>query len=195
MMDQEVSKVEHHHPEQNGSPLHGSTSRPPHKMKHSIRTLVFILIALIVVGGAYAVYKHDAVPASTKASQETKMTNEDLLKNNKAQALVDAKKALANNPSNVENILAVASLTQAENPSQAEQYYIEAYNVFKEQNNPDVSGKSAETYWAAAGLAEQAGESSQAKQYYQEVIQVANPSNSYEQSLAQQSQVALKRLQ
>jgi hypothetical protein len=163
-----------------------------------VKAMIIVLVLAGLGVGSYAgykLYKQDTLPASTKANQETAKLNEALLNHNRAQALVDAKKALADEPANLDNILAVAYLTQAQNPNEAKQYFMQAFNEFKQQNNPDVAGKSAGTYWAAAGLARQAGEISQAKQYYQEVMKAANPSNSYEQSLAEQSQAELRRLQ
>lgn len=159
--------------------------------------LVLIAVILIAVGLIYYLGFYSSTPVmspSAKASSETDMMDKALLKKDKTQALADAKRALSYEPHNIDAILAVASLSRAEDPSQAKQYYIRAFDEFKRQNNPDVNGRSAETYWAAAGLARQAGEISQAKQYYQKVVEAAKPSDSYEQSLAQQSQVALKEL-
>lgn len=182
-----------------GSKIAGgdTAKKAPAKRFSYVKFGIIILVLAVLAGGGYAgykAYKQYTLPASVKASNETTKLNEALQKNDRAQALADAKKALSYTPNDVNAILAVAYLTKAENPGEAKQYFAQAFNEFKKQNNPDVSGKSAETYWAAAGLAEQAGETDQAKQYYQKVIEAANPSDSYEQSLATQSQAALKRL-
>jgi Tfp pilus assembly protein PilF len=159
-----------------------------------------LLIICAIVAGAL-IYNH--VSKTSKAAQtskvapinqETVLSNQAFIKGNKAQALEHAKEALTKDPNNVDNVLLVANLTKAENPSAAKQYYVQAFDTFKQQNNPDAPGKSAVTYWAAAGLAQQAGETSQAKKYYQEVIQTASP-DSYQQSLAKQSQAELAGLQ
>lgn len=161
--------------------------------------LSLLIISAIIAG--VLIYNHASKSKPVQANkaapinQETVLSNQAFLKGNKAQALDHAKKALAKDPNNVDNILLVANLTQAANPSAAKQYYVQALDTFKQQNNPDVPGKSAVTYWAAANLAQQAGETSQAKKYYQEVIQTASPSDSYQQSLVKQSQAALAGLQ
>lgn len=165
------------------------------KSKEVIGVIIVAVVVVLLGVGGYAVYEQHTQSASTRAENETEQLNEALLKGNKAQALKYAEQALANEPNNIDNILSVANLLKTDNPSEAKQYYIRALDEFKKQDNPDASGRSIGTYWAAAGLAEQAGQISQAKGYYQKVIDVANPSDSYDQSLVAQSQAALQRLQ
>jgi Tfp pilus assembly protein PilF len=155
--------------------------------------LSLLIISAIVAG--VLIYNHESKSnKAARANKQAELSNEAFSKGSKAQALEHAKKALAEEPNNIDNILLVANLTKAENPSAAKQYYVQALDKFKQQDNPDVPGKSAVTYWAAAGLARQAGETDQAKKYYQEVIQTASLSDNYQQSLVEQSRAELARL-
>lgn len=150
----------------------------------SNRKIAFTLLAVLLILGSGAVYYHYRAISNRN--------NSNLSSN---QSLVQAKKELLRNPNDVKLTLKVAYLTKAKNPGQAKQYFIQALAELKKINNPDVSGKSAVTYWAAAVLAEQAGEVSHAKHYYEEVIKAAGKSSdSYDNNLAEQSRVALKRL-
>lgn len=157
---------------------------------HRSKFVVGCLLIVVIVAGVliYTTNNHSA-------TQETELSNAAFIKGNKALALKHAKKALAKDPNNIDNILLVANLTKAEDPGAAKSYYAQAFEKFKQQNNPDAPGKSAVIYWAAAGLAQQAGETSQAIKYYKMVIQAADPSDSYQQSLAKQARVQLSRLQ
>lgn len=164
----------------------------------SLKVFILILvIAALALGGffGYKAYKNATLPASVKSANEVKLEEQALNNHNRTQALIDAKKALSYEPNNLDLITSVAYLEEPNNPTAAKQYFNEALIQFKKQNNPDVKGKTPETYWAAAQLAYQAGQITEAKQYYQDVIQAANPHNAYQVSLADQSQAALKRLQ
>ena len=95
---------------------------------HPKFVLVLGLSLLIIVAIIAGVLIHNHVSKSNKLAQahkaaqinqETVLSNEAFLKGNKAQALEHAKKALAKDPNNVDNVLLVANLTQAENPSAA----------------------------------------------------------------------------
>jgi tetratricopeptide (TPR) repeat protein len=159
--------------------------------------LVVVLIVAVVVGSkaGYKAYKQYKLPTSTKAANATNDMNQAIKAGNKTQALADAKLALSYDPNNIDSMLAVAYLAKSQDPSQAPQYFNQAFNAFKAQNNPDSKDANAITCWAAAGLAEEAGQTTQAVQYYKDVIQRANLSDAYQKSLVQQSQAALKRLQ
>lgn len=128
------------------------------------------------------------------ANQEYGLANAALVNDNKVLALKYAKQALNDQPNSIGNLQLVASLMKANDPSAAKQYYIEAFDKFKHQNNLAGPNTTAVNYWAAAGLAKQAGEISQAKAYYREVIRTARPSNVYEKSIAEQSKIELVAL-
>ncbi len=157
-----------------------------------------LVLALLAGGGLFGYlkvfHKSAGTNTATKINNELTMTNKYLREDDMSQALVYARKALALDPDNTDAIFAVASLVSTDNPEEAKQLYAHAFEIFKKQDNPDVSGKTAVTYWAAAGLAERAGYTDQAKQYYQKVIDTADPSNSYHQNLVKKSEAALKRL-
>jgi len=155
---------------------------------------VLILAVFLIATGVILSISHGNRSKGAKLSSETDYTNNALQKNDYTTALEHAKKALASEPHSVDAILAVANIDKKLNPTEAKQYYKQALAEFKKQDNPDINGKPATTYWAAAGMAEQAGETDAAKQYYQAVIKAAIPSDSYDQSLATQSAAALKRL-
>jgi tetratricopeptide (TPR) repeat protein len=162
---------------------------------------VLVIAIVLIVGGVIlgaSQHSHNQSKGA-KLTSETDFMNDALQKKDYTLALDHAKKALAKDPHTVDTILAVANIDKKLNPNEAKQYYKQALNEFKKQDNPDINGKPATTYWAAAGLAEQAGETNQAKQYYQEVIKAAQPTDAYnqgyDQSIAAQSAAALKRLQ
>lgn len=159
--------------------------------------LVVLLLAVGTVLGLWFknYWTSTSKKATTKTDSELALVSKYVMENNISQALAHAKKALIKTPDDLNAIQAVASLTEKSNPDEAKRYYVQALEVFKKQNNPDADGKTAITYWAAAGLAEKAGYKDQAKQYYQKVINAAKPSDSYEQSLVKRSQAALKALQ
>lgn len=186
-------KLIKHSPENQGD---DTKVAPPQRFSY-VKAVGVVLVLIVLGVGSYEAlgfYKQATLPVSVKAARELALANNDVQKGNRTQALIDAKKALSYTPHDSGAIMMVAYLEMAQNPSQAKQYFSLALKEFQKQANPDISGKSAETYWAAAGLAEQAGEVKQAIKYYQEVITVAKPTDTYEQSLAAQSQVALKRL-
>lgn len=159
--------------------------------------VVTVALVLLVSGVILGVLQHNHL-SGAKPSSEIDFMNEALQNNDKALALEHAKQALAKDPHNIDTILAVANIDKVVNPTEAKQYFKQALAELKLQDNPDVSNKPAATYWAAAQLADQAGEKNQAKKYYQEVIDAINTAKSvdtYSQSLTAQSQAALKRLQ
>lgn len=158
--------------------------------------IIITVVTLAIFGVSYKLVskRQEHIAQVSQFQQEQTATNESLLKNDKSQALEHARKALAITPNDFEAIITVAELTAENNPDEAKQLYAQALEISKQQDNPDLDGKSAITYWGAAGLAEKAGLTDQAKKYYQKVIATAKETNSYEQSLAAQSQEALKRL-
>ncbi len=163
------------------------------KVKNHPKFVAGCLLIVIIAAGAL-IYAHNRGSAAS-ATQETEQSNKAFVKGNKALALEHAKKALAKDPNNIDNILLVANLSKTQDPAATKKYYAQALAKFKQQNNPDAPGKSAVVYWAAAEMARQAGETTQAKQYYKQVIQTANPSDSYQKSLSDQSQAELGGLQ
>lgn len=164
------------------------------KIKNHPKIVVGCLLIIVVVAGALIYVSHRSSSSSDLAAQQTELSNQALMSGDKASALKYAKQALAQDPNNVDNIVLVANLTATNSPTEAKQYYVQALDAFKQKANPDSSGKTTITYWAAAGLAKQAGETAQAKQYYNKVIQTANKSDAYENSIAQKSQAELARL-
>jgi Tfp pilus assembly protein PilF len=156
--------------------------------KFKVALGVFLLV--VVIGAGALIYKN----THKSYNQEADLSNQAFMQGNKTQALDYAKKALAKEPNNVDAILLVANLTKAQDPSAAKQYYGQALDAFKQQNNPDAFGKPALTYWSAGELARQAGQTSQAIKYYQRFIQTASPSDSYQQSLVKQAQAELASL-
>lgn len=164
--------------------------------------IILFAVGILVVGTTFAfVNKNDHQTNTTATNtmsphdQEMALVNQYVREKNTALALKHAQKALAHEPDNQETLLAVASLTSQGNPAEAKKLYAQAFEMFKKHDNPEESGKTSITYWAAAGLAEQAGLVAEAKRYYQKVIDAANLSDGYQQSLVKQSQEALKRLQ
>ena len=164
----------------------------------------FLLLIIAVTAAVFAVSyalvevkeKYTQQTGTTKQfQQEQTATNESLINNDKQQAIEHARKALDLAPNDFEAVVTLASLTSESNPTESKQLYARALEIAKQQDNPDVDGKSAITYWGAAGLAEQAGLTDQAKKYYQKVIDAADTANEYQQSLVAQSKEALKRLQ
>lgn len=178
----------------------------PQKPRKSRRKIVFIValvVLLLIIAGIVVYALKFRSTSSTTSQQQTatipktdvNMLNESLLKGDKAQALAYAKKVLAKDPHNIDSISAVASLEQENHqPKEATHYYEMAYNEFKKQMNPGAKGTTAITYWAAANMAEQAGQASDAKHYYQQVIKTADASDAYQKSLVKQSKAALERL-
>lgn len=162
------------------------------KLPKIVKLLLIVVAAGSLVAGGIAALD---LLQPNRHDNEITAVNNYLLVNDTSQALAHAKKALAYEPDNLDTILTVAQLTEKDNPEEAKQLYRRALEVFKKQDNPDVGGKKAVTYWAAAGLAEQAGYTDQAKKYYQKTIDVADSMNGYDQDLVRQSQQALERLQ
>lgn len=166
--------------------------------KRMIRSLVIcagvLLVGAALVGIAFLIKRHQTQVSVAKANGELSLVNKAVQENDTKQALAHAKQALASDPNNVDNYVLVATLTEKDNPKEAQKVYARGLEVFKKQDNPDVDGKHAVTYWAAAGLAEKAGLTDQAKKYYQKVIDSADLADSYEQDIVAQSERALKRL-
>lgn len=163
------------------------------------RRLVLILALLlfaIAAGTSYSLLKDWFSSTETKVQRELMKVNEYAGNKDTAQAVEHARKALEIDAENIDSILVLANLTKEENPDEAKQLYARALELQKKQDNPDEDGKNAITYWAAAGLAEEAGLIDQAKHYYQKVIDnAADSADSYEQSLVMQAREALARLQ
>jgi tetratricopeptide (TPR) repeat protein len=156
-------------------------------------SLVVAVSCLVIAGAIVFVFMHHS--KTSQANQEINLSNAAFSRGNKTEALIYAKKALADQPNKISNIMLVANLTNTESPSEARQYYIQALNKFKQQNNIGSTGTTAVSYWAAATMAERANETGQAEQYFKDVIKTSSSSNSYEQTLAKQSQVELESLQ
>jgi tetratricopeptide (TPR) repeat protein len=152
-----------------------------------------ILVICILITGLALIY-FNKTNTATKTATEAAMANENFKNHNNSQALEHAKKALALAPDDPDAILLAANLSLPDHPAEAKALFAHALDIFKQQDNPDVDGKKAVTYWAAAGLAEKAGQTEQAKKYYQKVIDSANPKDPYEQSLLKQAQAARMRL-
>ena len=165
--------------------------------KKTGKFLVAFLVFLIIAAGLGLIYKYqNAKNRTANVAKELTSVNKALIEtNDSAKALEHARKALSEDPNNVDTILTVANLTANTNPAESKQLYVRALDTFKKQDNPDVDGKSAATYWAAAQLAYQADRIEEAKKYYQKVIDVADKTDAYDQDLIKQSQEALKKLQ
>lgn len=157
---------------------------------------LFVLggILLVVVVGGLIFVTGNREPDVT-ATQDMKLANDAYIEGNKDLALEHAKQALEKDPNNNETILLVAKLTNAKDPQAAKQYYLQAFNLYAKQFNPDAPGKTATVYWAAADLARRAGKTEQAKEYYAKVAPAANENDGYEQNIAKQSKDWLARLQ
>lgn len=172
----------------------GKTKKLSTFTKTSIVLLLFIFLAVAGI----IIYKHLNMPKLSKielASQEKSDANAALTKGDNKQALTYAKMALKDQPNNLSNIMLVANLENANNPSEAHYYYNLALNLYQQQNPISSSNTKAVNYWVLAHLAQQVGNTSLAKQYYQDVINTANPSISFEQSIALKSQSEIKDLQ
>lgn len=150
------------------------------------------LLAIIVISAGVLIHKNNH--KSYSAAQLAELANQASFTGNQTQALKYAKQALAKAPNNLDDIELVASLTKARDPAAAKSYYEQEYEIFKRQNNPDAASQPVGIYWAAAELAHEAGQTGQAIKYYQQVIQVADPSDSYQQSLIEKAQVQLAGL-
>lgn len=159
------------------------------KLKHP-RLILLIIFALLVSSSvvAFLLFKPG------QKENDLTLANKYVRENNTPKALAHAKKALELEPNNVDAILAVANLTLKDNPEESKQYFARALEIYKEENNPDADGGTAINYWAAAGLADQAGQYDLAKKYYQKVIDTADAKDAYHQDLVRQSKLALERL-
>ncbi len=158
------------------------------------RPLYVLGAILLVVVSAGLIFVANRGPTTT-ASQDITLANDALINGDKTLALERAKEALVKDSSNIDTILLVAKLTKETSPDEAKQYYAQALKEYSQQDNPDVSGKSATVYWAAADLAQRAGKTEQAKEYYAKVAPAANPQDDYELSIAEQSKERLEGLQ
>ncbi len=151
--------------------------------------LGLVLLAIVTIVSGILVYSKSN---TTQARLETKLANEAYIRGNKTQALAYARKALAREPNNQNAIGFVATLTP--NRAESQQLYGRLLVVYIK--NSGSKYPTPITYWAEANLAEKAGDAPQAKKYYQEAIVAADASsNKYYQTVAQQSQTALKALQ
>lgn len=173
-------------------PSVAKTAKP--KTKKRLIILLIIVLLLTGAGAAYVFFTKSYQSKATKINQELALVAEYQQKNDIPRALEHAKKLVSYEPDNFEYITLVASLIELQNPNEAKPYYAKLLDDIKKVDNPDEDGKLISTYWAAAGLAEKAGQTESAKRYYQKVIDVADTQDGYEQSLVTQSQEALKRL-
>lgn len=148
---------------------------------------------LLIVSTALATW-HMTAREPTHHLSDMDRANRALIEGDEQQALAYARKALDAEPNNVERILTVASLVKAHNAEEARALYGQALEIYKKHTDPNVPGQPTLVYWAAATLAEDAGQIALARQYYQSVINVADKSNDYEADLFRQSQEALERL-
>lgn len=157
------------------------------------KLLFFALSVALLLGVAAAVIG----PGTRKPAvdEKLKLANESILQNDTSGALVYAREALEASPDDMDALLLVASLSEKTDPVEAKRLYGRALDEFKKQDNPDVDGKGILTYWAAAGLAEDAGYKDQAIKYYQKVLDMADPGSSSQNDLMLQSRQAIKRLQ
>lgn len=168
----------------------------PTSRKKRLILLAALVAGLFLIGAVGAWFYNNQLSDTdvVTVDGEVSMVQESLEENDKSKALEHARRALARDPNNIDNILMVANLAKEDNPDESKQLFARALDAYKKQNKPDENGKTAITYWAAAGLAENAGQIDQARHYYQKVVDVADPSDSYHQSIAKQSREALERL-
>lgn len=162
------------------------------KLSKPIKILLFIVIVGIMLAGGiagYSTYKY------RRHISEIESVNKSMQNNDTTQALVHARKALAQNPNDFQTIQLVASLSEKSNPREAHKLYAQALDIYKKHDNPDIDGKPANTYWGAADFAEKAGLNDQAKKYYQKVLKAVDPHDYNQQILYMQAEAALKRLQ
>ncbi len=172
-------------------------TRNPLKLSGPLLVIFLLVVTGLLIAAwvsGYFLYKARKSSIQNK-NNDLALVDKSLQNNDSARALVYARQALAKSPSDINAIMTVADLTQKSNPEESKRLYAKALAEFKKTDNPDVDLKTAITYWAAAGMAERAGLTDQAKGYYQKVINSADLGDSYDKSLAQQSEAALKRLQ
>ena len=160
------------------------------KIKNYPKIIVAVLLCVALVIGIIVILLNQA-PTKT-ATQENSLANDAFIKGDKALALKHAKKALEKDPNNMNTMLLVAKLSKEKNPDEAKQYYAQALDVIIKYDKPDEPGKPASIYWAAADLAQRAGQIELAKKYYAKVAPAADPQNDYEQSIAAESKVRLE---
>lgn len=159
------------------------------KTRLGSRKIIVIIISLFVLAGlGYFSWRH----FNHKQSSSVALSFSTQQSQSNSKALANARIALTKNPNDTNAIAIVASLTP--NKTESKQLYAKLLTIY--QNNMKNSTATPTTYWAEANLAVKAGEKTQAKTYYQDVINAAaSTSNSYDKSLAQQAQSALKELQ
>jgi len=108
-----------------------------------------------------------------------------------------AKKALATVESakdDLDILLAAADVVSYQDKDQAKALYAEALKLYSTANNPEDDNKPMRVYWAAARLAEQAGECTSAAGYYEKAIKAASLDDPEEQDIATRSKVELDKL-
>lgn len=153
--------------------------------KKKIIVLVVILVVVVLIG---LLWKPNAQQKNVSVDNNYSAQN----KLAEAKALANARKELAKNPNDINAMAIVASLTS--NHSESKQLYAKLLTNY--QNNMKESTATPTTYLAEGNLAIKAGEKNQAKIYYQDAINAAASStNSYEKSISQQAQTALKEIQ
>lgn len=163
--------------------------------KKSLIALAVILSLVLVGAGVLSYSKYQANRnRTTKVENQKSSANEAVQNNDIPKAIEHAREALKQDPNNLDNIQLLANLTSYENPSESKQLYARALEELKKQDDPDVDGKRAAVYWAAAEFAYRADLVDKSKQYYQKVIAAADSASERDQDLAKQAKAMLEKL-
>lgn len=157
-----------------------------------------LLIALAIIGVSVLSFVVYGVQNQREANKvvdaEIELANDAVLQDDPKKALQHAKRAYEASPDNLDAILLLAELTKKENPTEAKKLYGQALDAYKDQNNFDDGDVNAIENWAAAGLAEDAGNKAEALKYYKQVLIKASAKDGYESSLIRQSIESIERL-
>ena len=136
-----------------------------------------------------------AEQAIATTQTETKLALSASANKNNSLALYHAKRALQTSPNDLRAIDLMAVVTSKTNPAESMKYCAQELSLYKQQSNFDSGKLNTLQYWAAAGLAENAGNKAEALKFYKAVVKGANMNNSYENDLARQSKETIQRLQ
>ena len=162
--------------------------------KPSKKTVLFIVIGVMVIGAFVGgVVGYSRYQAQQQTAQLNKIS-EAVANKDTSAAYKLAKQAVDKNPNDMDSLLAAATLAEKEDPEESKRLYTRILEIQSKEDDPEADGKTAITYWSAAGLAEKAGKVELARKYYQKALSVVDMKDSYHQFIANDSQTALERL-
>lgn len=165
--------------------------KPKRPSKKTVFAIIAgVLILGVLVAGVAGFYQYKA---KRQLAQLDKVS-EAVANKDTSTAYKLAQQALDMNPNDMDSLLAAATLAEKEDPEESKRLYARILEIQSKEDNPDEDGKTAITYWSAAGLAEKAGKVELARKYYQKALTAVDMKDSYHQFIANDSQTALERL-